>query len=615
MEFRRPLHRESNFVKAFFPGRAAGGALLAVMVLILAGCGRDAAAPLEPFPPFYPEAQLFEKAIRLTKSPPLPYRITGLTVPHHLLAADLIAEAFAMAAGQDYRRIIILSPDHFSRSPTPFAVSIRNFQTVMGEVAIDIDAVARVRENPLVSASNLFSHEHGVRALLPFVAHYFPHARVVAVAIHRDSQPPQWDSLAQTLAPLLTPGTLLLQSTDFSHYLPWAQARRYDRETLRVLSAGDASGVAGLSQPQHLDSRGAQYLQLRLQKKVHQAGCVVVASRNSQEYTAQPLNSTTSYLVQVYSPENFFIRGVRRFWFAGDTFFGRYLADKLDRRSWREGLVNRVRQLTGGAPLIVNLEGVMMGACPENPGPLTLCMAARPSLDMLKELNVVAVSLANNHSHDCGDLAFRTMERLLTSAGITVLANRSVTDLGPFRLAALTDLDNRPEPARALLRDADLDLFTPIKPDKPRFVFMHWGEEFRATPGLREQALAARLKARGVELIIGSHPHRAGALTGDRTQCLAYSLGNFIFDQRRPEVSGALLEVIFFPQGTYFLRLHPLGNLYGEIFSVKPGAGLTDHLTKGRRYGLGRESATCLNSVMLHTLYGNYFARLSQELF
>ena len=568
------------------------------MLLILAGCGGDAAAPLTPFPPFYPEAQVFQRAVRLTKTTPLPYRITGLTVPHHLLAADLIAQAFAMAAGQDYARIIILSPDHFSRSPTPFAVSIRNFQTVMGEVSVDNAAVDRLRENPLVSASNLFSHEHGVRALLPFVAHYFPHARVVAVAIHRDSQPAQWDSLAHTLAPLLTPGTLLVQSTDFSHYLPWAQARGYDQETLRVLSAGDPDGVAGLRQPQHLDSRGAQYLQLRLQKEVYQAGPTVVASRNSQEYTSQPLNSTTSYLVQVYSPENFFIRGVRRFCFAGDTFFGRFLAEKLARPSWREGLVNRVRQVTGGAPLIVNLEGVMMTACPENPGPFTLCMAARPALDMLKELNVVAVSLANNHTHDCGDLAFRTMQRLLAEAGITVLTNRSVADLGPFRLAALTDLDNRPEPARALLRDADLNLFAPLKPDKPRFALVHWGEEFRAAPGPREEALAARLKARGVELIIGSHPHRAGALTGDRTQCLAYSLGNFIFDQRRPEVSGALLEVIFFPQGTYFLRLHPLGNLYGETFPVKPGGALADHLTMGSRYGRGPESMTSLNEQL-----------------
>jgi len=539
---------------------------------LVCGCGQNPAAPAGAFPPFYPEAQPFRSAIGLTKSTPLPQRITGLTVPHHLLAADLIAGAFALASAQDYRRIIILSPDHFGRSSTPFAVAVRNFQTVMGEVAIDAAAVDRLRENPLVSASNLFSHEHGVRALLPFAAHYFPQARVVAVALHRDSHPSQWDSLAQTLVPLLTADTLLIQSTDFSHYLPWPQARRYDQETLRVLSAGDLEAVAGLKQPQHLDSRGAQYLQLRLQKQVYQARPAVMASRNSQEYAARPLDSTTSYIVQVYSPETLPVQGVQRFCFAGDTFFGRYLTGKLARRTWREGLVKRVRQLTGGAPLIVNLEGVMMAKCPADPGPLKLCMAARPALNLLQDLNVVAVSLANNHSHDFGESSYRTMQRLLADAGIIGLENGAVKDLGPFRLAAATDLDNRQEPLRALLTDADLRRFDAMPPDKPRFAFLHWGQEFTGAPGPREQALAARIKAGGVELIIGSHPHRAGALTGDRQHCLAYSLGNFIFDQRRPEVSGALLEVMFYPQGTYFLRLHPLGNLYEENFPARQDA-------------------------------------------
>jgi AmmeMemoRadiSam system protein B len=559
--------------------------------LLCCACGQDAAAPAGAFPPFYPEAQPFLSAIRQTKGAPLAQRLTGLTVPHHLLAADLMAEAFVLASRQDYRRIIILSPDHFGRSPTPFAVAIRNFQTVMGQVSIDAAAIDRLRENPLVSPSNLFSHEHGVRAILPFLAHYFPRARIVAIAIHRCSQPSQWDGLAQTLAPLLTPDTLLLQSTDFSHYLPWRQARRHDQETLRVLSAGDPDGVIGLTQPQHLDSRGAQYLQLRLQKQVYQARGAVVASRNSQEYTAQPLNSTTSYLVQVYSPDHLAIHGAQRFCFAGDTFFGRYLADKLARRPWRDGLVRRVKQLTGGAPLIVNLEGVIMPECPANPGPLKLCMAARPALDILKDLNVVAVSLANNHSRDFGDLSCRTMQRLLQDEGITVLKNRTMKDLGPFRLAALTDLDNRQEPFQALLTDADLDRFEAIPPDKPCFAFLHWGEEFAPGPGPREQAIASRLAAKGMELIIGSHPHRAGVLTGDRRQCLAFSLGNFIFDQRRPGVSGALLEVIFYPQGTYFLRLHPLGNLYEEKFSVRPDAALTDYATERRPSGLNQESS------------------------
>jgi len=76
----------------------------------------------------------------------------------------------------------------------------------------------------------------------------------------------------------------------------------------------------------------------------------VVASRNSQEYTAQPLDSTTSYLVQVYSRENLPVHGVQRFCFAGDTFFGRYLAGKLARPTWREGWSNGCGSLLAAPP-------------------------------------------------------------------------------------------------------------------------------------------------------------------------------------------------------------------------------------------------------------------------
>jgi poly-gamma-glutamate synthesis protein (capsule biosynthesis protein) len=221
-------------------------------------------------------------------------------------------------------------------------------------------------------------------------------------------------------------------------------------------------------------------------------------------------------------------------------------------------------------------------------------MAARPALTILRDLNVVAVSLANNHTHDFGESSYRTMQRLLTDAGITVLENLGAKDLGPFRLVAATDLDNRQEPLQTLLSDAELRRFDAMPPDKPRFVFLHWGQEYTSTPGPREQALVARIAAAGVELIIGSHPHRAGALTGDRKQCLAYSLGNFIFDQRRPGVSGTLLEVIFYPQGTYFLRLHPLGNLYEENFSARRDAAPFQQVTARRLSGWGPVIKECL---------------------
>jgi len=538
-------------------------AFIALSMLLVASCsGPDRPPGKEAFPPLFPDRALFLSAIYHCQVKPLPQKISGLTVPHHLLAADLLAGAFARVQGQDYRRIIILSPDHFSRSRSPFAVTRRDFETATGRLSTDRRAVRRLLDNPLVSESSLFSHEHGVQALLPFIAHYFPRALIVPIALRHSSQPADWEALARTLAPLLGPDTLLVQSTDFSHYLSHQEARRRDQETLRVLSGGDPREVLSLTEPAHLDSRGCQYLQLRLQRQVFGAGPTVIANRNSQEYTTEAVKKTTSYIVQLYSPEPLPLEEAQSYFFGGDTFFGRYVAKKLATPERREALRRQVLRITGGKALILNLEGVLQEKCPEAPGPYTLCMESALALPLLKGLNVRAVSLANNHSRDLGEDSYREMRRRLADHGIACLENRQVMDLGVFYLVGFTDVDNQNEAKIARLTRQDLEGLARLKRDKPLFAMIHWGREFADQAGPREQALAALLEAKGVEVIIGCHSHRAGQLEGTRKSCRLFSLGNFLFDQKSPRVSGMLLEAVFFPQGTYFLKVHPLNNLY-----------------------------------------------------
>ena len=519
------------------------------------------------FPRLFSHEGRFVSAIDQTGAQPYTQKITGLTVPHHLLASDLIAGAFSRLSNQSYKRIVILSPDHFGRSQTPFALAGRDFRTPLGVVPVDDPAVVHVLKNPRVSISNLFSHEHGVRSLLPFMAYYFPGAKVLALAIRSDSRPAEWDSLAETLVPLLTSDTLLLQSTDFSHYLPPALARIKDQETLRVLSNGSPEQVLGLSESDHLDSKAAQYLQLKLQRQVYGAKPVVIANRNSQEYIDEAIDRTTSYIIQVYSPQLLPLDIPNRYFFAGDTFFGRFGARLLSDPGNRRKLVEKVLRITGGAPLLVNLEGVVMDNCPDGLGPYDLCMETEPALNLLRDLNIRMVSLANNHSHDFGPDGYTQMKRLLKRSGATILENGKTAQSPDFDLLALTDVDNHGPRHYAALTEADLAAIPKARPHRPLFAFIHWGREYTAAAGVREQQIAALLEERGVELIIGSHSHRAGHLVCVRSSCRVFSLGNFFFDQSKKDVSGALLEVIFFRQGTYFLRLHDLGNPYKDLFS------------------------------------------------
>jgi poly-gamma-glutamate synthesis protein (capsule biosynthesis protein) len=545
-------------------------AFLALILLLVAPCSSTDQPPgKEAFPPLFPDPELFLAAIGQCRVQPLPQKISGLTVPHHLLAADLMAGAFARVQGQHYRRIIILSPDHFSRSRSPFAVTRRDFETALGRLAVDRPAVTRLLANPLVTESSLFSHEHGVQALLPFIAHYCPGALIVPIAIRHSSQPADWEALAQSLASLLGPDTLLVQSTDFSHYLSPQEARRRDQETLRVLSGGDPREILSLREPDHLDSRGCQYLQLLLQRQVFGAGPTVIANRNSQEYTTEPVAKTTSYIVQLYSAEPLFVEGGQSYFFGGDTFCGRQVAARLAIPESREALQRQVLRITQGQPLILNLEGVLQEKCPEAPGPYTLCMESSLALPLLSGLRVRAVSLANNHSFDLGEDAYRAMRGHLAEQGLACLENRRVLDLGAFYLAGFTDVDNQSAEKIARLTRQDLEGLDGIKRDKPLFALIHWGREFADAAGPREQALAALLEEKGVEVVIGCHSHRAGHLEATLKSCRIFSLGNFLFDQDSPRVSGVLLEAVFFPQGTYFLKVHPLNNLFTSLASPK----------------------------------------------
>jgi|GEM_PF-747978 len=64
-----------------------------------------------------------------------------------------------------------------------------------------------------------------------------------------------------------------------------------------------------------------------------------------------------------------------------------------------------------------------------------------------------------------------------------------------------------------------------------RVLSLHWGEEYRTMPSGAQKALARRLAARGVDLIIGHHPHVVQPVRSVEGIRVAYSHGNFIFDQ------------------------------------------------------------------------------------
>lgn len=523
---------------------------------LLLAAGLSACAPSVPpatVPRQYNDTSLFLSAIKQDATRPLDQAITGITVPHHLLARDLMAQAFGLVAGHSYDRVILLSPDHFFLGDTDISVTTQAFDTVFGTLKADAAVSEALRGLPAVGTGSFFYREHGINALTPFIKYHFPDAAFTAITFKGASMKEDLRAVADALEPLLKDRTLIVQSTDYSHFLTPSDAKAKDQETLRLIASGDADAIHGLDQPEHMDAIDAQWLQMTLQREAFHASPVVLQNRNSQAYANEPVTDSTSYVTQIYTPEFAPMSGSGRYVFAGDTLLGRGMAAFAEDPSQADAFVKKILGRTGDAPMIVNLEGVMQADCPEAKSEWTLCMKTEPTLRILKALNVVAVGTANNHAYDLGADAYASMLATLRRNGIRVLERNATLDFPEFRLAGFTDVDNSPEPRANLLYESDIKQGASPSP-LPSFVFVHWGDEYSATMNARQTALADVFGKNGFALVIGAHSHRASPLSCTADQCVLPSLGNFLFDQSGPKVSGQLLEVRFFPQGTYALR-------------------------------------------------------------
>jgi AmmeMemoRadiSam system protein B len=534
-----------------------------------------ASSQAEAFPPRYTEPEPFSEAItsaeRLAAHP---RRLLGLIVPHHLLAAELIARGFRELDASTIDKVVILFPDHFKKTHLPFATTTRDFETVFGTVPTQhADAARLLVQADLVQDSELFAEDHGIGAILPFVKHYLPGATIVPIAVSIRSHRADWDRLTALLETLVTPRTLVVQSTDFSHYLPLAEAVQRDQETLNVLASGDLDAAAVLVQPDHTDSRGALYIQMKLQAELFHARPVVIANANSQIYSDVPQRRTTSYMITLFEPDPPHSIGLddkdsEVYCFAGDTFFGRYVARELADETSARLVRAEMKSFLGGCRLIINLEGVMLPRVPGRLGRTVLGMPDRLTLAWLRALKVAAVGLANNHVRDFGPRAYRRMVLRLRRSGFRVLQAGRVTKVGRLHIVALTDLDNASRRASGVIGWRDLVWLARLSHRRPEVAFMHWGEERKPVPAGRQQLLEDELARAGLTLIVGAHPHQASegpVLAGQDRTLMAYSLGNYLFDQTERYSSGAILEVRLFRQGTLFSRLFPIPNYFDRL--------------------------------------------------
>jgi MEMO1 family protein len=161
----------------------------------------------------------------------------ALIAPHagYIYSGPTAAHAYARLAplAGRIRRVVLLGPVHRVPVRGLALPSCAQFETPLGAVELDHAAIARLADLPQVVVDDrAHAPEHSLEVQLPFLQQVLGPFALVPLAVGSATA----DEVAEVLARLWGgPETLILVSTDLSHYLPYAGARAADRATADAL--------------------------------------------------------------------------------------------------------------------------------------------------------------------------------------------------------------------------------------------------------------------------------------------------------------------------------------------------------------------------------------------
>jgi hypothetical protein len=234
---------------------------------------------------FYPAqaeelGKMIDDFLAAAKPPPVE-NVRALVCPHagYVYSGAVAACAYKQLVGRDVDAVIVLAPTHYVGFKGAFVSDVEAYETPLGRAAVVPLAKELMKQGPFIceppyrinrpgwwrqSPKDLPAFgqdkpdtwEHSLEVQVPFLQKVAPKAGIVPVTCG-EMDPME---VAQALAGHLNDRTILVASSDLSHYLPYEEAKESDRGCISAvlrLSPGsvkgqDACGIGPIQTLVHL---------------------------------------------------------------------------------------------------------------------------------------------------------------------------------------------------------------------------------------------------------------------------------------------------------------------------------------------------------------------------
>lgn len=237
--------------------------------------------------------QCFQHASRHEDSNKVPKAIIA---PHagYIYSGPVAASAYArlLPVHDQIKRVILLGPSHRLPLSGLAISSVDQFDTPMGPVLLDRDAINDIADLPQVHRlDEAHRREHSLEVHLPFLLEVLDDFKLVPLVVG-NARP---NEVAEVLERLWGgPETLIVISSDLSHYHDYATAQRLDSATSRSIEKLQLEDIHSENACGCVPVSGLLYLARKIGLQAE-----TIDLRNSGD-TAGPRDSVVGYGAYVF---------------------------------------------------------------------------------------------------------------------------------------------------------------------------------------------------------------------------------------------------------------------------------------------------------------------------
>jgi AmmeMemoRadiSam system protein B len=206
---------------------------------------------------FYPDndrelRQLIDQSFRNSRfgpgsSPPSSKKkkIYGIVSPHagYAYSGSVAANGFFEISSSEFQDVVMVGPNHYGIGKGVAIMEKGIWETPLGDVPINTAMAQEIASRSRVTDFSDISHskDHCLEVQIPFLQYVKQEIRIVPIVLILQDIDTAFDlgkAIAEAVAGRLDT-TLLIASSDFTHYEPNADAHRKDGELIKPILALD----------------------------------------------------------------------------------------------------------------------------------------------------------------------------------------------------------------------------------------------------------------------------------------------------------------------------------------------------------------------------------------